>query len=210
MDGSELLERLGRLTRTQRLALIGLVAVAVAAIFWVLVYQPAASEAARLASENQQLEVKKAQVQARAENREQFEREKAQLTAALKKALRELPNDREIPVLLKQISQEAKKVGLEIRRFQPLPEVKREYYAEVPVAIEVVGSYHEVAMFFDRLSKMDRIVYVQDIEMGSPEERGGKVLLKVTGRAVTFRFLTDEEIEASKKEARKGKRARRK
>ena len=92
-------------------------------------------------------------------------------------------------------------MGLEIRRFTPLPEERREYVAEVPVELEVEGSFHEVAMFFDRLAKMNRIVYVQDIEMGSAVERGGKVSLTVSGKAVTFRFLTDEEI----KKGRKGK-----
>ena len=51
-------------------------------------------------------------------------------------------------------------------------------------------------MFFDRLAKLDRIVYVQDVKLESPSERGGKVYLKVTGTAVTFRFLSDEEIAA--------------
>ena len=71
-----------------------------------------------------------------------------------------------------------------------------EFVIDVPVALEVYGSFHEVAMFFDRLAKLDRIVYVQDVELSSPTERGGKVYLKVTGTAVTFRFLSDEEIAA--------------
>jgi Tfp pilus assembly protein PilO len=58
----------------------------------------------------------------------------------------------------------------------------------------VEGSYHEVAMFFDRLSKMNRVVYVQDIEMGRAVERGGKVSLTVAGKAVTFRFLDKDEL----------------
>ena len=98
-------------------------------------------------------------------------------------------------------------VGLEVRRFQPLPEKAREYVAEVPVSLEVQGSYHEVALFFDRLSKMNRIVYVQDIEMNQPQVRGGKVYLTVTGKAVTFRFLSDEEIQRAE-EASKAKRGR--
>jgi type IV pilus assembly protein PilO len=134
-----------------------------------------------------------------------------QLMADLKLALKELPEDREIPGLLKGISSLGKKVGLEVGRFQPLPEKMREYVAEVPVSLEVQGSYHEVAMFFDRLSKMNRIVYVSNIEMGDPEERGGKVYLTVTGNAVTFRFLTDEEIQANQQaqERGKGKRGKR-
>jgi type IV pilus assembly protein PilO len=69
----------------------------------------------------------------------------------------------------------------------------------------VTGSYHEVAMFFDQLSRMSRIVYVQDVTMSDPDERGDKVYLTVTGKAVTFRFLTDEEKAAEAAKA-KGKK----
>ncbi len=130
------------------------------------------------------------------------------MTAALKKALRELPNDREIPELLKRISSVARKVGLEIKKFQPLPEVVREYYAEVPVALEVAGSYHEVAMFFDRLSKLGRIVYVKNVEIKNPEEQGGKVFLDVVGTSVTFRFLSEDEITKAA-DGQRGKRGKR-
>jgi type IV pilus assembly protein PilO len=144
-------------------------------------------------------------VEVRVANRNLAKERLRQLQADLTQALKELPNSREIPGLLKGISTTGKKVGLEVRRFTPLPEIQKEYVAEVPVALEVGGSFHEVAMFFDRLSDMNRIVYVKDIEMGAPEERGGKVYLTVTGKAVTFRFLTKEEQEKMK-EAKKGKR----
>jgi type IV pilus assembly protein PilO len=81
--------------------------------------------------------------------------------------------------------------------FQPLPEVQRGFYAEVPVRIEVEGSYHEVAMFFDRVGKLNRIVNIRDITMSEPEVRSGKVVLRTTGLAVTYRFLSTEEQEAA-------------
>ena len=115
----------------------------------------------------------------------------------------------EIPELLKRISSDGKKVGLEIRKFQPLPEIVQEYYAEVPVALEIYGDYHEVAMFFDRLSKLSRIVYVQNIEISDPEEIGGRVNLLVTGKAVTFRFLSEEEMEKAQ-QSQKGRKKRKK
>lgn len=208
MHASDLLDRLAALPRSQRIALFVLVYAVIAAVFWFMIYTPAHEESIALSAETSELVAKKAQVKARAENREEFERELAQLTNDLKQALRELPNDREIPELLKRVSAIGKKAGLEIRAFQPLPEVKKEYYAEVPVSIEVYGSYHEVAMFFDRLSKLGRIVYVRDIEFSDPEDRGGKVYLLVTGKAVTFRFLGEEEVSSS--EAQDGRRSSRK
>ena len=209
MQMADILERLSALPRSQRLALYTLLYVAIGALFWFMVYTPSTDEASQLQTKNDELVQTKKTVKARAENREQFEEELAQLKLDLKQALRELPDDREIPELLKRISSLGKKAGLEIRKFQPLPEVKAEYYAEVPVALEIYGSYHEVAMFFDRLSKLDRIVYVQDIEMRDAEDRAGKVFLEVSGKAVTFRFLTEEEQAALKEqESRRGKRGK--
>jgi type IV pilus assembly protein PilO len=206
---SPIIERLAKLPRGQRFALFGLVYVLVCMVFMFTMYYPAASELEDMESSRQNLENQKVQVQKRVSDKEGFDKKLEGLTKDLKNALKELPNNREIPGLLKGISTLGKKVGLEIRRFTPLPEERREYVAAVPVELEVEGTFHEVAMFFDNLSKMNRIVYVQDIEMGTPVERGGKVSLTVSGRAVTFRFLTDEEIAKGKKGKKgKGKRGR--
>ena len=207
MDLNDILERFGKLPRVQRVSVISLVLVIFVAMFWTLVYSPKSEELAQLESRHTELAAEKAKVKSRAENREKFEAELQELTSQLKEALRELPNQREIPDLLKRISSVGKKVGLEVRRFQPLPEVKKEYYADVPVSLQVYGSYHEVAMFFDRLSKLGRIVYVRDITMDNAGERAGKSMLKVEGKAVTFRFLSEDE---RTKKSGKGKGKRRK
>lgn len=199
MQPSPIIERLSKLPRGQRFVLFVLVYVLVGLMFMFVMYLPGLSEVESLKKNKANLKLQKSQVEARVANKEIFDAELERLTKELKMALKELPNDREIPGLLKGISSLGKKVGLEVRRFTPLPEERREYVAEVPVELEVEGSYHEVAMFFDRLSKMNRIVYVQEIDMGRAVERGGKVSLTVAGKAVTFRFLTDDEINANKK-----------
>lgn len=209
---AKILDRLGKIPRSQRLAVYGAIYVILVVAYWGLLYMPESGNLDTLAAERTQLTAERDKIALRVEKREEFKEELKELMADLQQALKELPEDREIPGLLKGISTLGKRVGLEVRRFQPLAEVVKEYYAEVPVSLEVEGSYHEVAMFFDRLSKMNRIVYVQDIQMGTPDDRGGKVFLRVTGKAVTFRFLSDEERarhseegKASKKGGRGGK-----
>lgn len=209
MNLSKLLERLGRIPRSQRLILYGALYVIMVVAYWGLLYIPKSGELDALQSERTTLLEQKRQIEQRVKSKQAFEQELKDLMADLQQALKELPNDREIPGLLKGISTMGKKVGLEVKKFAPLPEKTRQYVAEVPVALEVEGSYHEVAMFFDRLAKMNRIVYVQDIEMTKPEERGGKVYLTVEGKAVTFRFLSDEEIQAATAAKSKGKGRRR-
>ena len=119
-----------------------------------------------------------------------------QLQEELRELKRELPNEGEITEFLKGVSDHANAVGLEVRGFARVDEVPltEEEVVEVPVSIEVYGGYHQVANFFDKLSKMRRIVYVQDITMGSPEFVGEDVFVTVTGQAVTFRFFNEAEL----------------
>lgn len=197
MNASRIFEQLGRLPRSQRLLLFGLVYVLIVAAYVGLLYMPSSSRIDELHVERDSLVQQRTQLEQRIRDKERYEAELATLMADLKEALKELPNDREIPGLLKAISGMGKKVGLEVQKFQPLAENQLDYVAEVPVALQVEGSYHEVAMFFERLAKMNRIVYVRDIEMNNPAVSGGEVKLNVTGKAVTFRFLTEEEIKAN-------------
>ncbi len=193
MDIHELLERMGKLPRTQRLGIIALTYLALGALFWFLLYAPKQKTISVLENQRSELQSKKEVVERRAQDKEAFERELEELTLQLRQALRQLPDDREIPDLLSRISTIGRRIGLEIHRFLPQDEVVHEYHAEVPVELELQGSYHEVAMFFDRLSKLSRIVYVQDITMESPEEASGKVIVTVSGRLTTFRFLSEGE-----------------
>ena len=199
MRPSPIIEKLAKLPRGQRFLLYIILYVVVGLMFVFTIYYPGVGELDSLRANKQNLQRQKAQVEARVANKDQFDQDLERLTKELSVALSELPSTREIPGLLKGISQLGRKVGLDVRRFTPLPEDRREYVAAVPVELEVEGSFHEVAMFFDRLSKMNRIVYVQDIEMGRAVERGGKVSLTVSGKAVTFRFLTTEELSQGKK-----------
>lgn len=200
---SQLLDRFSRLPRSQRgLVAFGIYLLLGAVLFFVLIsptLDGISAEKARM----KDLTMKRDQVRARAENRASFEAELETLAAELKQALTELPNDREIPGLLSEIDGLARKSGLDVRRFQPLPEVVYEYYAEVPVQVAMDGGFHEVGIFFDRVGKMGRIVSVQDVEMSDPKESGSEVNLAISGKVVTYRFLTEEEIKAGRDSKKK-------
>lgn len=207
---ADVLDKLAAVPRTQRLALYAMLGVAILALFWTLLISGTLAEISTLEGQVAEAAKKRDEVERRAVEKEKSEAELAMLTETLGKALKELPASSEIPELLKRITQEGRKAGLEIPKFQPLPEIMMQYYAEIPVAIELYGSYHEVALFFDALSRLGRIVSVQDIQMKAPEEIGGKTYLVVTGKTVTYRFLSDEEIkkqsEAAAARGKKGKK----
>ncbi len=189
------IEQFQRLPRSQRWLVAGLSYMLILVGVWFSLISPTRDQIEGANGQKRDLTGKRDAVRARASNRPAFEARLEDLAAKLKQALKELPNDREIPGLLSEIDGLARKSGLDVRKFQPLPEVVHEYYAEVPVQIVMDGGYHEVGIFFDRVSKMSRIVSVSDIDMGTPNLSGEEVSLTVSGRVITYRFLSDEEIQ---------------
>ncbi len=82
----------------------------------------------------------------------------------------------------------------------------QEFYARVPLELIMLGSYHNVAVFFDKLSKLDRIINILNFSMGDVKEKGGENVVKTSCLATTFRFLeTEEEGSEKKTEAKAAK-----
>ena len=123
----------------------------------------------------------------------QFEQEVAKLDVELSKALKELPDKKEIEQLLARISDKARDAGLEINLFQPQPEQMKDFYAELPVQIEVIGNYHQVASFFDEIAHLERIVNVDRFTISDPKPKDDEVLVKTLAIATSFRFLEENE-----------------
>jgi type IV pilus assembly protein PilO len=138
-----------------------------------------------------------------------FRKEVDRLNEELTKALKELPDKKEIPQLLAKVSDKARDTGLEIRLFKPQAEVKRDFYSEVPVEVEVSGTYHQVATFFDEVGRLERIVNLDQFQMVEPEIEDDKVLLKTAVVATSFRFLDESERPQQEEENDKKRRRRR-
>jgi type IV pilus assembly protein PilO len=189
----DLLEKISKLTGIQKLGVALAVYAAVAAALWFGLVSPTQDKIASARSQQSNLQEERDEKRDIAENRDRWERAVERLNEELAKAVKELPNEREIPELLRRISSIGKKIGLEFALFQPMPEVRQDFYADVPVKLKVEGSYHEVATFFDRVGKLNRIVNIKNITMDNPIERSGKIVLTISGTAVTYRFLKDAE-----------------
>jgi type IV pilus assembly protein PilO len=100
-----------------------------------------------------------------------------------------LPNRKQIEVLLTDISNLGKTAGIEMKSFKRKPEKVHDFYAEVPIAIELEGQYHDVARFFDMMSKLPRIVNMGSLSMKIGAESDVETRVKVSGIATTFRFV---------------------
>jgi type IV pilus assembly protein PilO len=137
-------------------------------------------------------------------NLPQARQEVADLNAALKEAVAQLPDTKEIPDLLSGISAVAREAGLEIQQFRQKPEVYQDFYAEVPVEILVRGTYWQVESFFQRVSDLTRIVNMGDIGIKAPTLiENDPIKLQTSCNATTFRFLDEQERARIKKEREK-------
>ena len=183
------IEKIGRLPSKYRMAIVIVIPLLLGVGYFQLLHRGSQEELQRLQGQQQSLQRKLNEVRSVAANLDRFEEEIAALEKELGEALRQLPDSKELPGLLTDITTLGKKAGLEFKAFRPKGEVNKGFYAEVPIEIEFTGSYHQVAVFFDRVAKLDRIVNVGDMKMTVSQEGLSGTTLKVSGQAVTFRFV---------------------
>ena len=189
LNATQILEKMERLPQAYRFGVVGVVFVAVIAVYWFTLYGSQRQELQQVRGQLAQLETRIAESRAVASNLEKFKAKRTELKQELDDALRRLPNSKELPVLLTDITSLGKKSGLEFRSFKPSGETRRGFYAEVPIKIELTGRYHEVGVFFDRLSRLDRIVNISALSFDIANAKADDPVLKVSGTATTFRFI---------------------
>lgn len=117
---------------------------------------------------------------------------------------RQLPSKTEVPDILVDITQAGLGRGLQFRLFDPLPEKKKEFYAELPIKLRVFGSYHEIALFISDLAALPRIVTIGNIQMSA--SRAGKISMSATAK--TYRALEAGEAGVTARKKRKRARGR--
>ncbi len=192
MDVAQVADQILKMPLWQRLLILGGVVVLVVFIYIMSFLQPSRAEVTLKQDKLSTLKTELAEKKEVADNLPAFKQEVERLAKELDDALVQLPNKKEIPEILTKISSLGKESGLEFNLFKPRPEVPKGFYAEVPVEVELIGNYHDIAVFFDKVAKLSRIVNITDLKMTEPEERDGKILLKARCLATTFRFLEDK------------------
>ncbi|HVO31245.1 MAG TPA: type 4a pilus biogenesis protein PilO [bacterium] len=191
------LDKFGKLPSSTKLIVLVVLCAIVAVVYYMMVRIPEQDVIEGLNRDIASLTQTRDRDAAIAEHLDEYKAEVTRLQEDLEKAKTLLPNDREIDDLLKQVANLGKKVGLDFKLFRPLPDVPRDFYAEVPVEIQVEGDYHTVALFFSKVGQLKRIVNIQNVRMATPQEKNGKILLSVAGQAVTFRFLEGQAAAAA-------------
>ena len=167
-----------------------------------LFFQPNHDEITTLSKHQKELEQKLEDVKKKLKDRPKLQKELEETTATFEESSRLLPKDKEIPKLLADISSLGTNAGLEFNAFRPQAEIPKDFYDELPIEINVNGPYHNVGFFLDQISKLDRIVSVSNIKMGTPKREGNEILLGSFCQLVTYRFTN---IEHSKQQSQKRK-----
>ncbi|GAB4170349.1 MAG: type 4a pilus biogenesis protein PilO [Geothermobacteraceae bacterium] len=182
-------EKIIKLPAYQRVLLLLLLLGLLAGAFVWFIFLPQQEELKSLQAESQRLQVRLQQDQRIANNLPKFQAEYERLKKRLEEALTELPNKQEIPSLLTSIAAVAKDNGLDVVRFQPGGEVNKGFYAEVPVSLRLSGTFHQVALFSYAISKLPRIVNLNNLSLKPTNTAGGRAILDINCTAVTFRFV---------------------
>jgi len=139
---------------------------------------------------------------------EKYKKQVEQLNVELMNALTQLPNEKEIPEILRNISALGKESKLDFTLFRPKPEEPQQFYARVPIELVFLGNYHNTGIFFDRVSKLPRIINVVNFNMirAKDKEKGkgeAELLVRTTCLVNTYRFL-QKRAEETKSEEKKG------
>ncbi len=189
IDLQEKLELLAKVPRAIRFGVVVGLLLACAVGYYYSFYVELHAEVTALQAQSEDLQRKLTKVRVVSNNLAEFEQEVAGLERQLVLALKQLPNRKQFEDLLRDITTAGKKVGVQIKSIERSAEVAHGFYADVPFKLELEGSFHSVAMFFEKVAKLRRIVNIGalDISVSSEDESG--TTLQVRGQATTFRFL---------------------
>ena len=158
LDVQKLLEQMEQLPAWGRQCVLAGVCALVVVVYYFTLYGGVQKDLQVASTKLAQLQNEIQKARAVAANLEMFRTRSEELGRKYEAARERLPSQNELPVLLTDISSLGKKAGLEVRGFKPETEVSHEFYAEVPIRVEFAGTYHQIGVFFDRLSKLSRIV----------------------------------------------------
>lgn len=199
------LESIGSWPRNAKMVFCTLVTLVILLLGYLLVIKGKTEELESLEANELTLRQEFEKEQGRAVNLQPLTQQLAQMEQVLQQMLRQLPSKTEMPDLIIDISQTALSSGLNNELFQPGAETPREFYAEKPIALRMVGSYHQFGAFVSGVASLPRVVILtmHDINLKPKDPKTGITArngaLELSGTVKTYRYLDDLEMEAQEK-----------
>jgi type IV pilus assembly protein PilO len=206
----------GSWPREYKLGFCVIVAAVIVGLAWYLFIGDKKEELAGLEQQESTLCSEFETKQGRAANLEPLKLQLAQMEQQLQQMLRQLPSKTEMPDLIVDISQTALATGLTSELFRPGPETPKEFYAEKPISLKMVGSYHQFGAFVSGVASLPRVVILtmHDISL-QPKDKNARagirrdIPLELAGTVKTYRYLDEEEPAAKAKAPAKKKKGKR-
>jgi type IV pilus assembly protein PilO len=180
-------------SKSQKIGILAGAVVLLLALGFFYVYQPTSDKISRLTEEANKVREERDKKKLVAANFPKLNRDLQEWDVKLKTVIAQLPDSREIPDLLSNISTKARESGLEIILFRPRAENLKDFYAEIPVDIVVRGGFYSAVAFFDEVGKFNRLVNIDNIDFKNPKIAGDQVALEISTIATTYRFLDEAE-----------------
>ena len=205
---------IGNWPQKAKVVFCALLALFIVIMAWFLLISGKRDELASLESTETQLRTEFEKEQGRAVNLEPLKQQLTQMEQVLQQMLRQLPSKTEMPDLIIDISQTALSSGLSNELFQPGAEQPKEFYAEKPIALRMVGSYHQFGAFVSGVASLPRVVILtmHDINLKPKDPKTGITArsgaLELSGTVKTYRYLDELEMEAQEKAAAADKTAK--
>ena len=169
---------------------------------YLLVWNEQRPRLQQFAAEEQTLKQEFHDKHAKAVNLEVYKQQLKDIERSFGALLRQLPGKTEVPSLLVDISQTGLAAGLQEKLFQPQPEVKKDFYAELPIKIRLSGSYHQFGEFVSGIAALPRIVTLHDVDIKSDSKDAyDQLSLELTAK--TYRYMDEDEIAAGEAEKKK-------
>lgn len=191
---------IGQWPQQAKIGFCVIISVLIVGLAWYLFVSDKKVELEGLEGEETTLRTEFETKQGRAANLEPLKQQLAQMEQQLQQMLRQLPSKTEMPDLIVDISQTALATGITNELFQPGPEQPKEFYAEKPIALRMVGSYHQFGGFVSGVASLPRVVIMtmHDISL-KPRAKDGKGItpnspLELAGTVKTYRYLDEEEV----------------
>ena len=193
---SPVFEKVEKISKMQRMMIyFGAITILIGAFVY-FSYLPKYKTVDKLNQNYDKLEQQLATAKRNAMQLEKFRNNMKNAEKEFRRVMKALPEELEMPAFLESISEAGQVVGLEFLLVQPKAEIQKDFYAEIPVSIQVAGNYHNVGLFFDRVSNLPRIVTIQGIKM-IPLRGGDKLITSCS--AVTYKFVEEAPPEKSGK-----------
>lgn len=203
MDINGILRKIEKVPRIYRVLAILFLDVLVVFALHSQVVKPRIETEKRLSGELQDLERKLESLRNISANIEKFRREYAELKLALENVIKELPETKDVPNILRRVSRLCAESKIKVIYFEPKQPREKEFYQEFPFEMKFSGPYHDIGYFFDGIRREERIIHIVNFSLEGKGPASQPLSLEGSCTAQTYVYIPEKKKEVKKVETQR-------